>query len=77
MQRMFEDEKELIESIKDTKALLGWLNQFKEEGTKYFEEKKTDAFQYTNRLYQVTFDRAKKLGADISQYPNTLEATLN
>lgn len=73
VQDIFEISKNLIEEIKNPKILIEKLEAFKGEGIRYSKEKNQDAFQYTNRLYQVTFNHAKKIGADISKYPINLE----
>jgi hypothetical protein len=77
IQKMFETSKELIENIKDKKILIEKLKEFRDEGLEYYKKGNLDAFQFSNRLYQVAFDRAKKVGAGISNYPLTLEALIN
>ncbi|MFH1503059.1 MAG: hypothetical protein ABIE36_00175 [Candidatus Diapherotrites archaeon] len=77
IQKMFESSKELIEQLKSPEVLIRTLKKYVNEGLEAYKEKNTDSFQFNNRLYQVTFDRAKKVGVNISEYPIILEALMN
>jgi hypothetical protein len=77
MQKMFDVEKNLIENISDPKTLIKTLKRYYADGLEYIKEKNSDAFQYSNRLYQVTIDRMKALNVNTQDYPNTLEALMN
>ena len=77
IQKIFESHRDLIENITDPEQLTNFLENYRFNGLRYYKEKNFDAFQYYNRLYQISLDRMKKLNINTKNYPATLEAIMN
>jgi len=75
--KLQKDYEKWVNQVQSPKILIGKLEQFKEQGLEYFNNKILEAFQHTNKLYQATFNRLKKVGANLSNHQESLEAYLN